>query len=206
MLNGAILTLHLLLHVELIKEGKEMVRKLSCAVLLFAIAAGITFGITQRPPIPADIPFPYDSNLVTAEILEWFIAEPNLSFIYSPAVKNKWGLEVDFIVVDCYDSNTPILVERGTREKDPDGGWIQRFQVIATLSKEGVHYLEMTAVDKKGRTDVRILLVLCAADDPPFIFMEDPPVITDAQLKNAQKTWQYAKKMQYSATNPTHVK
>ena len=167
-------------------------------LLLIAMMA-----IVQRPPVPTDIPFPYDANMATSEILEWFVAEPNLTFVYSPAVKNKWGLQVDFIVSDCYDSNTPILIERGIREEDPDGGWIQRFQVMVTPSKEGVHYIEMTAIDKKGRTDSRTLLVLCAADDSPFIFMDDPPVIT--KLKDAQKTWQYAMKHGYPATKPTKV-
>ena len=165
----------------------------------------VMLAIIQRPPVPQDIPFPYDPNMVTSEILEWFVAEPNLTFVYSPSVKNKWGLQVDFHVVDCHDANTPILVERGIREPDPDGGWIQRFQVMVTPSTEGVHYIEMTAIDKKGRMDSRTLLVLCVEDDPPFIFMEDTPVITDAQLDAAERTWQYAKKMRYPATKPTKV-
>ena len=169
-------------------------------LLLIAMMA-----IIQRPPVPTDIPFPYDPNMVTSEILEWFVAEPNLTFVFSPSVKNKWGLQVDFEVIDCSDANTPILVERGIREKDTDGGWIQRFQVMVTPSKEGLHYIEMTAVDKKGQTDTRTLLVLCVEDEPPFIFMEDPPVITKKSIKNAQKMWQVAMKRNYPATKPTKV-
>jgi len=162
----------------------------------------ILLGIS-RPPVPENIPFPHDPNMVTSDILEWFVTEPNLTFVYFPAVKNKWGLHVDFEVSDCYDANTPILVERGVKEPDPEGGWIQRFRVMVTPSKEGVHYLEMTAIDKKGRTDIRTLLVLCVADDTPFIFMDDRPVIT--KMKDAQKAWQYARKLGYPATSPTRV-
>ena len=161
--------------------------------------------IIQRPPVPENIPFPYDAKMVTSEVLEWFVAEPNLTFVYTASVKNKWGLEVDYTVTDCYDANTPILVDRGVREEDTDGGWIQRFHVMVTPASEGVHYLEMTAIDKKGRLDKRVLLVLCVEDDPPFIFIEDPPVITDASIKNAQRLWQVAAKYGYPATKPTRV-
>ena len=172
--------------------------------LLFASTSAI-LAITQRPPIPADVPFEYDPNMVTSEILMWYVAEPNLNFIFTAKVKNKWGLQVDFIVSDCYDANTPILVERGLKTKDLEhGGWIQEFNVVATPGAEGVHYIEMTATDKIGRFDKRTLLVLCVEDEPPFIFIDDPPIIA-SRKKEAQRIWQVATKQQYPVTKPTKV-
>ena len=174
-------------------------------ILIYLMLCTTALAITQRPPVPTDIPFEYDPNAVTADILRWFVAEPNLTFIYTASVKNRWGLHVDFVVVDYYDANTPILTERSAKvPDDEDGGWIQNFNIMVTPSKEGVHYLEMTTVDKRGISDTRTLLVLCVADDPPFIFIEDPPIITK-RIKEAQRIWQVAKKMGYPITKPTKL-
>ena len=170
---------------------------------LLLIAIAMT-GIIERPPIPTDIPFEYDPNMLTADIMRWYVAEPNLTFVCSPSAKNRWGLHVDLTAIDFYDANTPILIDRGVKEKDiDDGGWIQHFNVMVTPSTEGVHYIELTATDKRGRFDKRTLLVLCVADDPPFLFMETAPTISEAE---AQRTWQVAKKVGYPATSPTSLK
>ena len=172
-------------------------------VLIILIMASIS--IVTRPPVPTDVPFEYEKDLLTSDVLMWHVAEPNLSFIFKAKVKNKWGLHVDFETNDCYDSNTPILVERGQKTRDiENGGWIQEFDVVVTFNKEGVHYIEMKATDKIGRFDKRTLLVLCVGDEPPFIFIDDPPIIT-SRMKEAQRFWQLAVKHKYDATKPTRV-
>jgi hypothetical protein len=167
--------------------------------LLIILVASTAFAITGRPPEPNDIPFEYDVNAVPAEILLWSIAEPNLTVSTTIAVHNKWGLHVDLIAYDHTDANTPVLVQRSQKQKDPDGGWNQYFNVLVTLSGEGVHYIELTCIDKVGRQDKRTLLILGAKDDTPYIFVESPPIIS---TREAQRAWQYAKKMKYPVTNP----
>jgi len=156
--------------------------------------------ITARPPVPVDIPFEYDPNMVTAEILQWFVAEPNVTFVCTVAAHNRWGLRTELEVTDCYDPNSAILIQRSEKLKDPEGGWNQYWNVMITISGEGVHYIELKCIDKVGRTDERTLLVLCVKDDVPFLFIESAPTIS---IKQAQRSWQYAKKVGYPATMPT---
>jgi hypothetical protein len=155
--------------------------------------------IMERPPIPADIPFEYDSNMVTSDILAWCVAEPNVSFACTVAAHNKWGLRTELSVMDCYDPSVLILVQRSEKLKDADGGWNQYWNVIITPEAEGVHYIELACIDAVRRSDKRMLLVLCVEDDSPFLFMESPPTIS---MKQAQRAWQYAKKAEYPVTAP----
>lgn len=159
--------------------------------------------IVDRPPAPSDVPFEFDPNMVTSEVLIWYIAEPNVTFAFTVGAHNRWGLQTELSASDCYDSNTPILIDRGPKQKDPEGGWNQFFNVLVTPRSEGVHYIDLVCEDKVGRQDKRTLLVLCVADDTPFIFVEVPPTITVAE---AQRTWQVAKKIGYPATSPTNRK
>ena len=153
------------------------------------------------PPVlgPNDIPFPYDPNLCTSPIMDWQVIEPNLAAIYSVGSHNKWGLDTEMT------TNDPnILIQKLEKEKDPDGGWNQWYMCMFTYSVEGVHYIEFTPTDKKGRTESRTLLVLVVEDDAPFVFPGTPPLPV-ARIKDAQGFWQYAKKINYPTTKPTSV-
>ena len=69
--------------------------------------------------------------------------------------------------------------------------------------EEKVHYLEVIAVDKAGRQDIRTLLVYTVYDDAPFIFISEPVSMT--RIKEAQKLWQVAMKKGVPLTKPTRL-
>lgn len=152
-----------------------------------------------RPPVPANIPFAYDPNMVTAEILTWCVADPNLTVMTTVAAHNKWGLDTELTVRDVYDGNTPIAIQKNQKTKDPAGGFNQYWVLMVTPMAEGVHYIELICTDKVGRSDQRTMLILCVEGDSPFLFVESPPVIT---VEQAQRAWQYAKKIGYPITSP----
>jgi hypothetical protein len=135
--------------------------------------------------------------------MDWKIAEPNMSAIYAVGAHNKWGLDID-VGVTCPDPNVYILVDRLEKKKDPAGGWNQFFQFAMTFPpEEKVHYLEVIAVDKAGRQDIRTLLVYTVYDDAPFIFISEPVAVT--RIKEAQKLWQVAMKKGVPLTKPTRL-
>jgi len=170
-----------------------------CVALIVTL---FTMGAT-KPPVPIDIPFEYDPNLCLSPVMDWKIAEPNMSAIYAVGAHNKWGLDID-VGVTCPDPNVYILVDRLEKKKDPAGGWNQFFQFAMTFPpEEKVHYLEVIAVDKAGRQDIRTLLVYTVYDDAPFIFISEPVSMT--RIKEAQKLWQVAMKKGVPLTKPTRL-
>jgi len=174
-------------------------------LIFILFLASVSMAVNRPPALsPADVPFAYDVNMVASDVLAWTVTEPNVSVIFRAKVRHKWGLGITFAAVDCYDANTPILVNAGLKVPDVnDGGWIQDFDMVITPLFEGVHYVEMTAVNKLGRAeDKRTLLILCAVDEPPIIFTDDKPVIS---TREAQRLWQVAKKKGYPVTKPTRV-
>jgi len=168
------------------------------ALLIIMLAA-------TRPPElgPDEIPFAYDPNLCPSPLLAYVISEPNLSVVYAVGAHNKWGLDIELDVVNANGQLIDIVVQKLGRAKDPQGGWNQYWQFAWTPPPvEMVHYLEIVVTDKVGRTARRTLLVYAVHDDTPFIFHGSPPV---SRLNEAQRLWQYAKKIQKPLTKPTRV-
>jgi hypothetical protein len=156
------------------------------------------------PPVmgPNDVPFAYEPNLCLSPVMDWVITEPNISTIYGVGYHDHRGLSVE---LTASDPNGPdILIQKLDRYKDPAGGWNQYWQCMFTIPADGVHYIELETVDKIGRTDCRTLLVLVTSDDSYFIFPGTPPLPV-SRIKDAQRFWQYAKKLNYPVTKPTRV-
>ena len=166
---------------------------------LVLLITSVALGVSVPPELgPEDVPFPYDPNMCMSSVMDWQVVEPGIASIYSVGSHNKWGLETEMT------TNDPnILVQKLEKVKDPEGGWNQWYQCMFTYSREGVHYVNVTATDKKGRTESRTLVVLAVMDDPPFIFPGSP--VSDARIKDAQRFWQVAAKKGYPVTKPTRV-
>jgi hypothetical protein len=157
----------------------------------------------ERPPVPTDVPFEFDPNLCQSEVMDWAIAEPNLSIVYAVGAHNKWGLEIDFALSPS-DPTTLVVVDKLGKAKDPEGGWNQYWQFSLTLPPiEKVHYINLVATDKAGRTDSRTLLIYAVFDDAPFLFPSEPLPVS--RMKEAQKLWQVAMKKGTPMTKPTTV-
>ena len=174
--------------------------KVVLILLLAACASAVT-----RPPVPTDIPFPYDPNLCKSPIMEWIVVEPNLTFVYAIGVHNLHGLKVNVSMMGTGVSPIDVLVERLGVVEDPDGGWNQYFQIAWTPPEgEQVYYPEIIAVDLAGRIDRRTVLIYAVFDDAPFIFpVQELPV---SRMKAAQRMIQVAKKVRFPMTKPVHVK
>ena len=163
------------------------------------LITSMAWGATVPPELnPADVPFAYEPNLCLSSVMDWQIVEPGIAAIYSVGSHNKWGLDTEMTTND-----SGILIQKLEKTKDPEGGWNQWFQCMFTYSAEGVHYVNFTTTDKKGRTESRTLLVLAVSDDTPFIFPGSPPVAS--RDKEAQRFWQVAVKKGYPVTKPTSV-
>jgi len=175
-----------------------MVKTVVVLLMLLAVPA---WAVVRPPDLePNDVPFAYEPNLCLSPVLDWQIVEPNLAAIYGVGSHNSWGLDTELT------TNDPnILIQKLEKTKDPDGGWNQWFQCMFTYPAEGVRYIEFTVEDKRGRIDKRTLLVLVTEDDTPFVFPGSPPPLRVSRIKEAQRMWQYAKKMNYPVTKPTSI-
>ncbi|HUS74279.1 MAG TPA: hypothetical protein VMY06_14560 [Sedimentisphaerales bacterium] len=175
------------------------------AILLLVFVLNVTAWSVVRPPDlePNDVPFAYEPNLCLSPIMDWQIAEPNIAAIYGVRYHDSRGLDTELTAVD--PNGPEILVQKLGRFKDPEGGWSQYWQIMFTISGEGVHYLELETEDKLGRWDCRTLLVLSISDDTYFILPGSPPPLPVSRIKEAQRFWQYAKKVGYPVTKPTSV-
>ena len=163
----------------------------------------------SRPPAidVNDIPFAIDSNSYSADLLDYVIAEPNISVVSSVNIHNKggWLCDLDIIMADGTPTDTVIqrLAERPI--KDPNGGWNQGFQWAWKPPAEGVYYLELRASTKgkpEWKVDRRMIVIYAYGEDTPFLWVRDLP---ELRLTQSQKLWQYAMKMQKPMTNPTEV-
>lgn len=142
-------------------------------MLIIVMFVSAVLRAAERPPElgPVDVPFVYDPNLCTAPVLSWLVIEPNISSIFRVSAHNRWGKRIDLTVTDAHDPNIYVLIDQNPMTGGPFNGYDQNWQCMITPAVEGVHYLELTATDMRGRTDRRTLLMLCAADEPPFLFM-----------------------------------
>ena len=174
------------------------------AIVAFAVLAAVCNAAERPAPLdPNRVPFPYEPNLCPSPVLDYVISEPNLSVVYAIGAHNRWGLDIELDVVDANGELIDVVVQKLGRAKDPNGGWNQYWQFAWTPPAiEKVHYLELICTDKVGRQDRCTLLVYAVYDDAPFIFHGSPPI---ARLTQAQRLWQYAKKVQQPLTLPTRV-
>jgi len=178
-----------------------MVKTVVVLLMLLAVPA---WSVTRPPDLePNDVPFAYDPNLCTSPVMDWQIVDPNIAAIYGVRYHDSRGLDTELTAVD--PNGVEIIIQSLGRYRDPEGGWSQYWNIMFTISSEGVHYIELETVDKLGRSDCRTLLVLAISDDSFFILPGSPPPLPISRIKEAQRMWQYAKKMNYPVTKPTSV-
>lgn len=161
----------------------------------------IAVGAAEKPPVPNDVPFQFDPNLCPSPVMDWVIADANISLVCAVRVHNKYGLRVNLTV-----NFTDILVDRIDTTKDPNGGWNQSFQFAWTPPPiEEIHYLGIVATDAAGRQDRRTLLIYVVYDDAPVIFSADnmSPV---SREKHALRMVEVAKKREFPMTKPVAVR
>jgi hypothetical protein len=166
---------------------------------------------TERPPAldPNDVPFGIDPNQYTADLLDFIVAEPNLSSVSTVYAHNKGGWETELAIVMADGTPTDHLVQKLTNKpvRDPNGGWNQGFQWAWTPPGEGIYYLELRLSTKgkpQWRGDARTVVVYSYGEDPPFLYTYKPdvPILRIAQV---QRLWQRSVKLGKAMTKPTHV-
>jgi len=171
------------------------------AFVIFMLMYGLVnlAGAIERPPIPYDVPFEYDVNCCDSDVMAWTITGPNISSVYHVAAWNEWGLDTELTITGMEG----ITVTKGDKVKELGGGWSQHFDFIFMAPVVGVHYLNLTATNIIGLSDSRTLLVLAVTDSPPILYPAEPPVLTDAYSKGAQRVWVQAVKNRQRVTLPT---
>lgn len=154
----------------------------------------ITMIAVVRPPVPTDMPFIYDVNQCPVEPMDWAVVEPNMSIIYQGTVTNR-GLMVDVRAVNLTEPNDYMLVEFDSAEKAPGGFYKRHFSFnFVPQPIERVNYIQITATDRAGRTDSRMLLVYAIRDEPPILSPYDKEPVAAGQLDAAERYFQKAKK------------
>jgi len=177
-----------------------MVKTVVVLLMLLAVPA---WSVVRPPDLgPVDVPFAYEPNLCTSPVMDWQIVDPNIAAIYGVRYHDSRGLDTELTAID--PNGVEIIIQSLGRYRDPEGGWSQYWNIMFTISGEGVHYIELETVDKLGRSDCRTLLVLSISDDDYFILPGSPPLPV-SRIKEVQRFWQYAKKMNYPTTKPTSV-
>jgi len=176
-----------------------------------------------RPPIldPSTCPYPYDSNVVdVADPVGWLVADVNVSVASGINVWNKRGLSVEVTLqqVIVGAGTTPYITEiphaiapnQSQPVPDPNGGYNQGWTWSILPEQEKIYYLLFTASTPSKpnwRTDQRIICVYAYGEDPPILWVQDVPIITDAMIRNAQRLWQVAAKYKPNwMTKPTLVR
>jgi hypothetical protein len=100
-----------------------------------------------RPPAlqPGDIPFTYDPNKVTCEILRVFEFEPDPNFIFLMPMK-CYDEDGENVVLTCNDPN--VWIPTPSMVVDPNGTSISRWVCdVRPGGVERVLYLEFTVTD-----------------------------------------------------------
>jgi len=184
--------------------------RVAIVAAIVAFLALVTFASAAERPAPLDpneIPFAIEPNAYTADLLDYVVAEPNVSVVSSVSIHNKggWLCDLTIVMADGTPADTVIqrLAERPV--KDPNGGWNQGFQWAWTPPAEGVYYLELRASTRDKATwkvDRRTVVVYAFGEDLPFLWVRDLP---ELRLTQAEKIWQYATKLQRPLTSPTRV-
>lgn len=168
---------------------KKLVTVLTIILLAAASARSV-----ERPAVPTDTPFAYDSNQCPVEVMDWAVVEPNMSIIYQGTVTNR-GLQVDVEAVNLTEPNDHIIVDFFGMEKAPGGYFKRHFQFNFTPQPvERVNYIRITATDRAGRTDSRMLVVYAVFDEPPVLMPYEKEPVSIEQLNAASRFVQVAKK------------
>ena len=175
-------------------------------VIVFMITV-ISWGQRPIPLDPNEVPFGIDPNFYTADLLQWVVADPNVSIISTIQAHNKGGWATELSVVMADGTPTDAVVQKLTTKpvQDPNGGWNQGFQWGWTPRSEGVFYLELRLTTKgkplwKG--DRRTVVVYAFGEDIPYLVVQDVPIL---RLTQAQRLWQYSMKAGRPLTKPTKV-
>lgn len=181
--------------------------KVAIVVAILAISSVELYG--QRPPAldPNDVPFAFDPNNCTGDLLTYVVTDPNVSVISTIRAHNKGGWMTELDIVKCDGTPTDSVIQRATARpvKDPNGGWTQEFTWGWTPPGEGVYYLEFrlsTRGKPDWKGDVRTILIYAYGEDIPYLFTEDIPSL---MTRRAQKLWQHAKKVGQPLTTPSRI-
>ena len=172
--------------------------KIVATILSVLVSVSVSAIAVERPPEPNDCPFEFDPNGCLSEIMAWTITGEQVTSVYTVAAWNEWGLATELTVTGIPN----VMVQKGEKLPDPEGGWNQLFVFSFIAPTTGVYYLNMTATDYIGQSDSRTLLVLAMGNEPPVLRPYAPPVITPVSMKNAQRHWQYLAKQNSLGNTP----
>lgn len=167
----------------------------SIILLIVLFLASSSFGVRPAPMDPNLVPFGFDPNLCSSDLLDYVVVEPNMSVISTVYARNKGGWLTELDIVTCDRSVTDAVITRTTARpvKDPNGGWIQEFQWGWTAPHEGVFHLEFrlsTQGKPAWKSDIRAILVYAYVEDQPWLYTRDIPVL---DVKKFQRTWMRSK-------------
>lgn len=189
-------------------------RKLTLLLIVLFLAIS-SVGATRPDPLdPNSVPFGFDPNLCSGDLLGYVAVEVNMTVISTVYAYNKggWRTELDIAMGD--GSVTDAVITRTTARpiKDPNGGWIQEFQWGWTAPQEGIFYLEFrlsTQGKPTWKSDIRTILVYAYVEDQPWLYTRDVPFLSVGKF---QRNWMRSKVLalkfpnKYKAfTSPTHV-
>ena len=146
-------------------------------ILSILLTCTVAMG-TSRPPVlePNDVAFEYDPNMVQSPVMDFAMTEPNVMWEYDVAAHNNTGRVVNLSVAGVNADR--IIIQRISIVNDPNDEWDQSFTIrFEVPDRERVYYLDIKAVDTKGKSDNRTVLVYAIYNDAPFLYPVRGPVL-----------------------------
>jgi hypothetical protein len=142
-------------------------------ILLLMAFSGIAGAVERPAPLdPNQVPFPYDANQISLDLVGWGDVRTGQQWEYTFKV---WVPEERELVVS---TSLGLIHAPENLTPHPNGGWFGEYRVVYTPQTEGIRYIRLRAVVVPEDTEDGRTVVLRAKDVPvPVIYVHDAPLI-----------------------------